>query len=152
MKELEVLVKIEEPEAEVWKKIKQGFGNGITDTYFNYPKIVLRVRDDENGLLLTYKKDFYRGKRWLDSKEYESFVDISIFQLLPALGYKPTIRINMIKYYCKNGIEIQKVKGLGLFLEVEGKNRKEIWARIKKTGIKVSKELNKGKPQLMWEK
>ena len=151
-KELEVLVKIKEPEKEVWKKIKPIKNDVMIDTYFDFPQIVLRVRGSFSPFLLTCKKDVFKGKKWLYSKEYETPVNSQIFSILRLLGFKPTIEIEITKFYCENGIEIQKVKGLGLFLEAEGKNRKEIWARIKKTGIKVSKELNKGKPQLMLEK
>ena len=151
-KELEVLCKIEEPEKEVWKKVKAIYHSKFKDTYFNYPDICLRIRETDGTPLLTYKKDVYKNRKWLYSKELETFVGEEMKTILEKIGFKPTVEIEMTKAFCKNGIEIQKVKGLGLFLEAEGKNRREIWQRIKKTGIKVSKELNKGKPQMMWER
>lgn len=93
-----------------------------------------------------------RKKKWLYSEEYQSEVDRNMYGVLVQLGFKPTVLINMTKYYCEGGIEIQKVRDLGLFMEIEGKNRKECWKKIKKTGIKVSEELNIGKPEMMWRR
>jgi len=152
MKELEVLVKIEEPEKTVFEKVEVLGIEKIRDTYFNFPKITLRIRNSNRGLTLTYKKDIFRKKKWIYSKEYETSVNIYIYSILTLLKYKPTVIVEQTKYHCQNGIEIQKVKRLGLFLEVEGKNRKKIWQRIKKTGIKVSKECKVGKPQMVLNK
>jgi len=150
-KELEVLVRILEPEKEVWKKIRSNDWRIIEDTYFNFPEIVLRIRNYDKGsdYDLAYKENVFKGGRWLYAKEYETMVGEEIYDILEKLGYKPTVKIEMTKYFCPNGIEIQKVKKLGLFMEVEGKNRKEIWERIKKTGIKVSEEFGIGKPDMM---
>ena len=148
MKELEILCKVLEREKEVWKKVKPNFEESLIDTYFNFPKIVLRVRETATGQILTYKENVFKNKKWSYANEYETGVGKGIYEILKHLGYKKTVKIIMTKYHCENGIEIQKVKGLGLFLEVEGKNRKEIWERIKKTGIKVSEELGVGKPEL----
>lgn len=153
-KELEVLVRILEPEKEVWKKVKVECEKPIIDTYFNFPEIVLRVREKDRASYffrheLTYKENVYKNGKWVYAKEYEAFAGEGIYEILKKLGYKETVKLEMTKYYCAGGVEIQKVKKLGLFMEVEGKNRKEIWKRIKKTGIKVSEELGIGKPEML---
>lgn len=124
-----------------------------------------RIRKKNKKAFLTYKIDrFDNSNIWLYSDEYE--VEISNFQtaikIIKKLGFKNLINIENEKYtFLSNRYEIvlEDVKDLGLFLEVEclsannkesiNKTKKDIRKFIKLLDIKIGKELNVGKPELM---
>ncbi len=124
-----------------------------------------RLRKKEKTNYLTYKIDKFDKKgRWLYSEEEETEIkDFEIaIKIISNLGLRPLVEINNIKYtyYTKKyEIVVEEVKNLGLFLEVERlkvgdkesiiKAKKEIFDFIKSLNIKIGKELNSGKPELM---
>ncbi len=178
MKEIEILVEVYESYDKIKNKLEQ-FGyketKKIIDEYFYDPKRndlkpdengkiynCLRVRQKENKYTITYKDDVYENGKWLYSNEYETEVkSIEVIkQIINKLGLKKFIEIENEKryYYFKNyEIVLERVKDLGLFMEVEYctnedidvKNvKKEIQDFIDGLDLKVSEELNMGKPEM----
>jgi adenylate cyclase class IV len=151
-------VPILESKKAVLAKIKPEKAVDIVDIYYCVPEgRWLRVRDifsaqePCDNFIITCKKDFFRRGKWLYSQEKEFSVGPDIYEILKMAGLKELVRIKMTKYFYE-GCEIQDVKNLGLFLEVEGKNRKEIWRRIKSLELKVGEESTIGKPEMMLRK
>lgn len=179
MREIEVLVKVLEPENSALKKLSK-YGKPkiakIVDRYYYDERIkgmykhdmteMLRVRTKNDKSYITYKKDIFLGKKWQYSDEYETEVkDPKIIEeIFKFILLKPLVTVNNtrhIYYYSDYEICLEVVKGLGLFLEIEclkpGRKtpqnvRAEIFKLIEKTEIKVSKELQIGKAEMMYKK
>ena len=96
----------------------------------------------------------------MEVSDYETTMKI-----VTHLGFKPLVELDNERYiFLAEDYEIvlDDVKNLGLFLEVEkltavhdgdlSSAKKEIWNFINSLGIKVSGELNMGKPELMLRK
>ena len=127
-----------------------------------------RLRKKGDKSFLTYKiKRFDDKGRWIYSDEYETEVlDYeNAKKIIERLGFKPLVEIKNERHiFLKNNYEIvlEDVKDLGLFMEVEALNlkenadvsriNKEILSFINSLGIKLGKELNFGKPELMLKK
>ncbi|MBT4870010.1 MAG: class IV adenylate cyclase [Candidatus Diapherotrites archaeon] len=127
-----------------------------------------RLRKKDKNNYITYKIDYFDDAgTWIYSDEEETQVnDFRVTtKIISHLGLKPLIEIDNIKHtFLTNEYEIvlEEVKGLGLFLEVERQNitktenisevKQKILDFINSLGIKVSKELNAGKPELMLKK
>lgn len=182
MKEIEILVELYEDIDNVKKKFNQFTYEGlkrIKDEYYYDPKRnnlkpdkdnklkhCLRLRSKNNEFTITYKDDVFENDKWLYSNEYETKVEnIEVIrEIFNKLGLLKFIEIDNIKEtYIYNNYEIviESVKDLGLFMEVEyctnedvdvKEIKKEIQNFIDKLDLKVSKELNKGKPELYMEK
>jgi len=150
------------------------------DIYFHDPKkpelspdknnrlnSCLRLRKKDNKFYLTYKTDHFDDDIWSHSDEYE--VKISDFEtgmeILENLGFKILTQIDNEKHTFltdKYEIVFEDVKNLGLFLEVErlsiseneniAEAKQEIRDFVKYLSIKIKKELNAGKPELMLKK
>ena len=127
----------------------------------------LRLRTKDNVNSITYKTDqFDEDGEWLYSDEYETTVDdiFMITKIFNKLGLRKLLTIhNSKRTYKYNNYEIvfETVKDLGYFIEVEyctnediniKSKKKEIQKFIDSLGIKVSKELNIGKPEMMINK
>lgn len=123
----------------------------------------LRVRENGSSAKLTYKRDVYKNEVWQYSNENEINIENanSLKEILFNLGFNELLTIdNNRKYYSFENYEIvlEKVKKLGVFMEIEYKSditeieienkRQEIQAFINDLNIKVSDELNAGKPEL----
>ena len=152
----------------------------IVDTYFYDPLRgnlkpnesgktfeCLRIREYNSKAKLTYKKDVYKDEIWQYSDENEIDVENpnNLKEILYSLGLKELLTIdNKRKYYIYGNYEIvlENVKNLGVFLEIEYKGkitnteiavrRKEIQKFIDNIDLKVSLELNAGKPELYIKK
>lgn len=127
-----------------------------------------RLRNKGEYNYLTYKIDhFNEDNQWIYSDEYETKIEShSILEnIVEKLGLKKLITINSKKYtYVTEDYEIvlENVENLGVFLEVEFKNEEKsnavnsiktgIQNFIDSLNIKVSKELNMGKPEMMIRK
>jgi predicted adenylyl cyclase CyaB len=127
-----------------------------------------RLRKKDEKSFLAYKIDRFDDRGiWLYSDEYETevFDFKAIMQILKHLGFKKLIKIENKKYtFLTNKYEIilEDVKNLGLFLEVEcltigdeedvNNAKEEIRSFVKLLDIKIGKELNVGKPELMLRK
>jgi adenylate cyclase, class 2 len=127
-----------------------------------------RLRKKDKNNYITYKIDHFDDTgTWVYSDEEETEVsDFKVMaKIISHLGLKPLVEIDNIKHtFLTNEYEIvlEEVKGLGLFLEVEkltvGENediikiKEEILKFINSLGIKTSKELTAGKPELMLKK
>lgn len=127
-----------------------------------------RLRQKDKKFFLAYKNDVFNDSgTWLYSDEYE--IEISDFnkaeKIIKQLGLEVLLSIKIIKHTFETlnyEIVLEEVDNLGLFLEVEKKNvaneeniediKKEIWKFIKSLKIKISAELNIGKPELMLNK
>ena len=127
----------------------------------------LRIRQCENESKLTYKQDVYKEGVWQYSNENELAIEDanSLRQIFIHLGLKELLTIrNNRKYYRYGNYEIvlEKVRELGVFLEVEYKGviseanvyntRKDIELFIYNLGLCTSPELNAGKPELFIKK
>jgi len=153
----------------------------VLDVYFYDPKkeelkpdnkgrlsASFRLRDKDGKYFMTYKIDYFDSSdKWTHSDEHEIQVsDLRTAEnIIEHLGLKTLVEIDNTKHtYTTDKYEIvlEDVKNLGLFLEAERKNlkekegvvevKKEIWEFIKSLEIKVSNELNLGKPELMLRK
>ncbi len=123
-----------------------------------------RLRKKNKKNFLAYKIDrFDSAGIWLYSDGHE--VELSSFkqgmQILKYLGFKKLIKIENKKHTFltdKYEIVLEDVKNLGIFLEVErlvvkekdiSRAKEEIRNFLKLLDIKLGKELNIGKPELM---
>lgn len=124
-----------------------------------------RLREKGGRFFMAYKIDNFNDKdTWIYSDEHE--IEVSDLRtaenIIEHLGLKTLVEIDNEKHifeYRDYEIIFEDVKNLGLFLEVEKINagdseivdkiKKEIWEFIKSLNIKVGKELNTGKPELM---
>lgn len=127
-----------------------------------------RLRNKNGQALMAYKTDnFDQNGVWIYSDEHE--VGISDFKtghtILSHLGMRQLIELENEKHtFLTDEFEIvfEDVKNLGLFLEVEAHSLSEtesvddVKKRIQKfidvLNIRVSEELNAGKPELMLRK
>jgi predicted adenylyl cyclase CyaB len=133
-----------------------------------YPKEWFRIRKKNGKAYIAYKQDILTNTgKWRYSHEYETEIeDFNVMkQIIEKLGFKELVVIPNTKHtYETKDYEIvfEEVSGLGFFLEVEKLKvndwdniaviRKEIQSFINNLGIKVSPELNLGKPELMLKK
>ncbi len=133
------------------------------DTYFHHPcrdfkknDEALRVRKVAGEHFLTYK-----GKK-LDSqtktrKEIEIKVDKRVFNLLQSLAFSPAIKVEKQRsFYEWSNLRIflDKVEGLGEFLEIEGdswEDRERIFQLLDKLGIQRNKLIRKSYLELIEE-
>ncbi len=127
-----------------------------------------RVRTKDEKTSIAYKVDHFTEKgEWTYSDEHETEVgDFEIIRkIIEHLGFEILLQIDNEKNtYITDDYEVvlEDVKDLGIFLEVErlkvddtediSEVKKEIWNFIQTTKIKVGKELNAGKPELMLKK
>jgi adenylyl cyclase CyaB, putative len=127
-----------------------------------------RLRSKDDKALMTYKIDHFNGNGiWVYSDEYE--IKISDFEvaehIIANLNLKELVRIDNYKFTYETPeyeIVLENVIGLGLFLEVELRSqvaddqvdavKRQIQKFIDSLDIKVSDELNAGKPELMLRK
>ena len=182
MKEIEILVELQEDINKVIDKFKMFnyiTKELVIDEYYYDPKRdnlkpninnqineCLRLRQKGNKNYITYKDDVFENNIWLYSNEYETEIkDIEVLkEILNRLGLKKLITIKNNKTtYTYNNYEIvlEEVEDLGYFMEVEYSTKaevdvkeikKEIQTFIDSLNLKVSKELNIGKPELMLKK
>jgi adenylate cyclase class 2 len=150
----------------------------IVDLYFVDP-LRGELKPDENGRLracfrlrkkdgkasVAYKNDYFGDNdEWLYSDEHETKIDDFdiMAHIIESLGFKELVRIDNEKYtFTTPDYEIvfEDVKDLGYFLEVEklqevpddqvAKIKAEIREFITGLGMKIGKEMNAGKPELM---
>lgn len=179
MKEIEILVKINDDMKNVLKtfnKFEYKNKELVIDEYYYDPKRnnlkpdknnslneCLRLRIKGNKNYITYKDDVFENGVWLYSNEYETQVESieMLKEIFNRLGLKKliTIKNNKTSYkYNDYEIVLEDVENLGYFMEVEyctsdDVNVKEVKAEIQNfidsLGLKVSKELNMGKPEMI---
>jgi predicted adenylyl cyclase CyaB len=179
MKEIEILVRVNENLDEIKDKFKEFEYLGVSrviDEYYYDPKRdnlkpnnkgeineCLRIRNSSGKYYITYKDDVFENDKWLYSNEYESLIDDidAIREIFKHLGFKKLLEIDNTKEkYKYNDYEIvlENVKDLGIFMEVEyctdlDVSVKDIKMDIQKfidnMGLDVSEELNMGKPEMM---
>lgn len=129
-----------------------------------------RIRERINKNIITFKEDkFDHDGVWLYSDEFEIKIeDVEMFKkILNKIHFKELIKIINKKYtkYIDNyEIVLEEVKDLGNFLEVEYKDEGEIGIEkveeikeeirnfVKNKGLKIGKELDMGKPEMMLRK
>lgn len=127
-----------------------------------------RLREKDGKCSMAYKIDnFDSAGIWTYSDEFEtSFSDLDkMTEIVKHLGLEELVRIDNTKHTFKTPdyeIVFEEVKDLGLFLEVELLHQVEdnevmtakqkIQDFINSLGLKVSAELNAGKPELMLKK
>jgi len=127
----------------------------------------LRIRESESGSHLTFKHDHFEKDVWLYSDETESGIEQAdvILSLFKNLGFEVLVTIDVHKIYFFSGpyeIALEKVKGLGNYIEVEyhsdkkitdvHRTKEEIRTYIQSLGIKIGEEENAGKPELLLKK
>lgn len=127
-----------------------------------------RLREKDGKCSIAYKLDNFDEKgMWTYSDEFEtSFGDLKTMEeIVKHLGLHELVRIDNTKHTFKTPdyeIVFEEVKDLGLFLEVELLHQVEdsetmaakhkIQEFINSLGLRVSPELNAGKPELMLRK
>ena len=182
MKEIEILVEVYDEIDNVKNKLKSFEYEGLkktVDEYYYDPKRkdlkpdsnnqlshCLRLRSKSSDYYITYKDDVFDGDKWLYSNEYETKVESldMLKEIFKRLGLKKFIEIDNEKSIYitdKYEIALENVKDLGIFMEVEYCTnedvdvvviKKEIQKFIDDLGIKVSEELNIGKPEMYMRK
>ena len=178
MKEIEILVEVYDDinkTKEALKGFKYVGLKHTIDEYYYDPKReelkpdknnqlshCLRLRRKNDDYSITYKDDVFKNGKWLYSNEYETQVEsIDILkEIFKRLGLKKFIEIDNKKEIYnteKYEIAIEEVKDLGLFIEVEyctsddvdvENEKKEIQDFINSLNLKVSEELQMGKPEI----
>ena len=179
-KEVEILFELRETEKSAIKKLRRFIHVGkrrTIDIYYFDPKrkalqpttsgrlkASFRLRNQGRSCSLAYKIDHFKKGLWIYSDEYETPAgDFKKAQaIIRQLGLKRLVKVDATKNVFKDKIfevVIEKVSGLGLFLEVEYhfvadnkriEDAKEYIRRwIKERGIRVGKEMNAGKPELL---
>ncbi len=141
--------------------------NNLKPDFNNQINECLRLRTKGKQYFITYKIDhFDNNAKWLYSDEYETEVnDLNQIQkIVELLGLKKLIVIDNKKTIYKSDIyeiSLEEVEDLGNFMEVEFctdedvdiiRIKDEINKFIKGLNIKVSEELNIGKPEMMIKK
>ena len=134
--------KLEELKATFIKEVQQ------EDTYFEHPcwnfkdrDEALRVREEGNIFFLTFKGPKL-DKKIKVRKELQLQVESEIFELLKEIGFSELKKVRKRRklYQWKNlKVCLDKVEGLGDFLEIEGKSWKDksiIRELVKKLNIK----------------
>ena len=182
MKEIEILVEVYDDIDTVKEKLKQfeyvGLKHTIDEYYYDPKRDILkpdkdnqishclRLRSKNDECYITYKDDVFENGIWQYSNEYETKVESMemLKAIFDRLELKKFIEIDNKKEIYKTDkyeIALEDVKDLGLFLEVEfctnedvdiKEIKKEIQSFIDKLNIKVSKELNMGKPEMYLHK
>ncbi len=182
MKEIEILVEVYDDISKIKNLLKKYKYVGLKrtiDEYYYDPKRkelkpdknnqlshCLRVRSKNDEYSITYKDDVFKNDKWLYSNEYETRIESKevLKEILDKLGLKKLIEIDNEKEIYKTDkyeIALENVKDLGLFMEVEyctsddvdvDKIKNEIQLFIDSLNIKVSKELNMGKPEMYLRK
>lgn len=175
MIEVETKIKIEKPE-EYRKKVKK-IGRFVCkqkkiDDYYtleelsHYPEKSLRIRKKDSAYEINFKRKNSYDSGIYTKKETEFTIsDISSFlKLIQEFGFKHWLRKEKTTelYEIKKNfhIEINKVKNLGWFLEVEylakpnevEKAKKEILKIVKKLEIKQSQIIKEGYTKMLWNK
>ena len=179
MKEIEVEVAFDNSKEEVINILSRFNFKGdkeICDPYYFDPlrtnlqpesdlrlNETFRVRKNDKGCFLTYKKQHFEGKLWVYSDEYETKIeDPNVLEkIIEMIGLEVLIRVhNKRKVYSYKDfeIELEDVENLGVFIEVEKLSnssndemtiKKEIREFIKSLNLKNAKELNIGKNQYL---
>jgi len=134
------------------------------DTYFHHPCRDFRKNDEALRMRVGADKYFltYKGKK-LDPqtkarKEIEIEIDSKVFDLLEALGFSKIRRIKKQRslYRWDNlRIYLDKVEGLGEFLEIEGdswESKEKIFQLLEKLGIERNKLIRKSYLELVEER
>lgn len=167
---LEVEVKAKIKNLKIFKEILNDMGAKFLkkevqeDVYFNHPcndfvktDEVLRIRKINSETFLTYK-----GKR-LDKEtktrdEIEIKCDKEIFEILNRLGFKVVANVKKARteYIFENLIVcVDKVNGLGNFVEIESKNlkdKKRLFEILNFFGIEKGESITKSYLELLMEK
>ncbi len=122
-----------------------------------------RLRSKGCRSYITFKKDHFQNDKWLYSDELETEIGdfVTGQQILEQLGFKKLVNLKNLKRvykYQSYEIVLEKVEGLGVFLEVELKEqikesevverKAEIQEFINLLNLSTSSELNCGKPEL----
>jgi predicted adenylyl cyclase CyaB len=182
MKEIEILVEVYDDydkAKEILSKYEYVGLKHTIDEYYYDPKRndlkpdkdnqlnnCLRIRKKNDEYYVTYKNDIFENGKWLYSNEYETKVEsgLMIKEIFTKLGLKKFIEIDNQKEIYKSEkyeIALERVKDLGIFLEVEYCTnedvnvlniKNDIQKFIDDLSIEVSKELNVGKPELYLHK
>ena len=182
MKEIEILVELYDDIEVVKEKLKKfnyiGLKKTVDEYYYdplrdtlkpdknNQLSHCLRLRQKNKEYSITYKDDVFENGKWLYSHEYETTIESLEMTrtILNKLGLIKFIEIDNEKetYTYKNyEIVIEKVKDLGLFMEVEyctnddidiKEEKVKIEKFIKTLNLNTSEELNMGKPEMYMKK
>lgn len=194
MKEIEILFSLKGNIKSIEQKIESFTFEGgekflskgeirIVDTYYKSVKFKDLDPDDENRLrssfrvrekgdkcLVAHKQDIFDGNDvWVYSNELETMVsDPAILKgILGELHFQEFIKIDNVKKIFESSnyeLVIERVAGLGDFIEIEYKSKNEfsddevsnikhsIRLLINNIGIDTEGELNSGKPELMLKK
>ncbi len=178
--EIETKIKLDKKEIpELRKKIKTlaGFKKKSSkyDTYFaiktkGYPKKAFRIRKEKNSYVINFKK--WLKSHWTrdivvkEEFEFETKAPQKFLALMKDLGFVEWIKkfkLSETYIYKKNpkvNIEINKVKNLGYFMEIEYMAKKTEIKRAVNTVKRILKKLeinpkkidNTGYTKMLWDK
>lgn len=174
MIEVEAKIKIEDPE--VYRRLLKPFSRFVgriekVDDYYTlqsdgkYPRKSLRVRRTGKFYEVNFKEKLSYVQGVHAKKESEFAVsDIkNFFGLINDFGFRKWLtkeKISEIYHVERNfHVEINNVKNLGWFLEIEyltekdvGKARKKILGVMKKLGVREREIIENGYTKMLWDK
>ena len=168
--EMEIKIKLDEEEYNELIESMKEKGKFIIesnqhDTYYQSDCLnvdidgLLRIRENGNKKVLTYKNN--DNKMYCD--EYEVGIDNSdnLDKIFSFIGLKKTIEVNknrkIYSYLDKYEVSLDKVEGLGYYIEIEVKEKienyleeyDELLKNSKKLGLNLNNIENRRYPQLM---
>jgi adenylate cyclase class 2 len=116
----------------------------------------LRVRQQDNKTVLTFKKIEQSDGKFREAEEIETKISnpTITLEIFKRLGFETDVKIRKEREIWRIGkveICLDKVKDLGIFLELEG-SRKDIEEVIKKLGFKNLPRIIKHYKELQEEK
>jgi predicted adenylyl cyclase CyaB len=174
MIEVEAKVKVRDPGALRVKirKIARYVGKEKkVDDYYTlekigrYPKKSLRVRHGKDYHVVNFKEriSFKRGVHAKKEVEFKVSDLKGFYELLKNFGFRKWLRkekdCEIYKIVKNFHIELNKIKGLGWYMEVEflttgniGQARHKIINALKKLGVQRVKIIKKGYTRELWEK
>ncbi len=118
--------------------------------------VLLRIRECDNKLIVTLKGLTARKGVWEETEVEAS--DKNIFAIFKALGYCEILKLQKIRrtaHYKKYTVALDKIQGLGDYIEVEriGRNGEKIQAEIidwlKSLGIQQRQIERRGYVQIL---
>jgi len=131
-----------------------------------YPQKSLRIRKLDKSYIINFKRRI-SGENKVDVKNETEFKvsDINGFQkLIEDFGFRKWLikekETELYKIKNNFNIELNKVKGLGYFVEIEylanpddvSKAKKEVSSVLKKLGIDEKNVVKEGYTKLLWDK
>lgn len=167
-KEYDKLVERFQREAKVVGEVRQidEYYSPVTESYYDQGDRCLRIRTEKNVSTLSYKRIINEGLEDCYIEEYETKIsDLNMMRnILHALAFRKEITVDKYRvvfvYDDIYMIALDKVEGLGWFIEVENKNEnetvenrnKELLQFIDKMNLDINRRNREGYSNMLYRK